>query len=179
MTGLSRNGAGARAPAVVPRICRRPPPGLGARLAFNAQWLSYGLLLLACLLLVFVHIRGGPGVIVSGPASVIDGDTLRVGPEEIRLRGIDAPEAAQANIAALSAMTAGQVVRCEGRERDHDGRLIGRCSTPDVPDIGGRLVSSGLARAFIKYSSDYAELERGPRNKKLGIWQSKTQSAWE
>ncbi len=32
---------------------------------------------------------------ISGPARVVDGDTLEIGGERIRLYGIDAPESAQ------------------------------------------------------------------------------------
>ena len=38
---------------------------------------------------------GAAGAGISGVASVTDGDTLKVGPERIRLHGIDAPESAQ------------------------------------------------------------------------------------
>jgi endonuclease YncB( thermonuclease family) len=33
--------------------------------------------------------------------------------------------------------------------------------------------------AFVKYSTDYTQLEKGPRAQKLGIWQSQTQPPWE
>ena len=46
-----------------------------------------------------------------------------------------------------------------------------------MPDIGARLVASGLAWAFLKYSTDYQALE--PRTRHIGIWQSKTQPPWE
>ena len=38
---------------------------------------------------------GAAGAAISRKASVTDGDTLKVGPERIRLHGIDAPESAQ------------------------------------------------------------------------------------
>lgn len=53
-------------------------------------------------------------------------------------------------------MTDGKTVTCQGSERDQYGRLIARCSTEDEPDIGAKLVASGLAWAFVKYSSDSA-----------------------
>ena len=54
------------------------------------------------------------------------------------------------------------------------------CRLTDAePDIGAKLVSSGLAWAFVKYSSDYIALEVQPRRQKVGIWQSKTQPPWE
>lgn len=48
-------------------------------------------------------------------------------------------------------MIDGKTVRCEDNECDSYGRLIARCSTEDVPDIGVKLVSAGLAWALVKY----------------------------
>ncbi|MGE0237167.1 MAG: thermonuclease family protein [Parvibaculaceae bacterium] len=129
---------------------------------------------------------------VSGPAIVIDGDTLLVGGQEVRIHGIDAPETSQkcqlpkgtwdcsyAAVAALQAVTHGKTVTCTGHEMDQYGRLIARCSTDGFPDIGASLVAAGYAWAFIKYSTDYVGLEKAPRAKRIGIWQSKTQPPWE
>lgn len=74
-------------------------------------------------------------------------------------------------------MTAGKWVRCDGQQFDDYGRLIAKCSTDEVPDIGARIVATGLAWAFLKYSHDYAGLE--PRARRIGIWRSKTQPPWE
>lgn len=128
----------------------------------------------------------------SGPAVVVDGDTIKIGPQTIRIHGIDAPETAQrcqlpkgtwdcAKTAsdALAAMTDGKTVRCVGHEFDDYGRLIARCKTESEPDIGAKLVAKGLAWAFVKYSADYIDLEMKPRRQKIGIWQSKTQPPWE
>jgi len=79
----------------------------------------------------------------------------------------------------LTARTEDKTVSCVGQERDQYGRLIARCSTDEVPDVGARLVALGLAWAFVKYSTDYSSLEKVPRAKKIGIWQSKTQPLWE
>jgi Staphylococcal nuclease homologue len=53
----------------------------------------------------------------------------------------------------------GKTVRCAGHEFDHYGRLIARCATDEGPDIGAKVVSAGLAWAFVKYSTDYRALE--------------------
>jgi endonuclease YncB( thermonuclease family) len=123
---------------------------------------------------------------VSGAA--VDGDTLSIGSQEVRVHGIDAPETSQrcqlpkgtwdcsgAAISALASMIEGKAVRCVGHEIDQYGRLIAKCSTIGVPDIGAVLVARGLAWAFIKFSSDYANLEIPARTRRVGIWQSKTQ----
>jgi endonuclease YncB( thermonuclease family) len=98
---------------------------------------------------------------VAGPARVVDGDTLEIGTQVIRIHGIDAPEASQlcqlpkgtwdcsgAAVNVLRAMTEGREVRCAGLEMDQYGRLIARCATDEVPDIGAKLVLSGLAWAL-------------------------------
>jgi endonuclease YncB( thermonuclease family) len=76
-------------------------------------------------------------------------------------------------------MIEGKAVHCVGHELDQYGRLIAKCSTNGFPDIGARLVATGLAWAFVKYSTDYSGLEIAPRARKVGIWQSKTQPPWE
>ncbi|WP_119389184.1 thermonuclease family protein [Taklimakanibacter lacteus] len=192
MTGPYRNTAREKAPSLVPRIRRQHSPDArsskSAALAGDDQWFAYGLAVVALLFLILIHAHGGPGAMVSGPASIVDGDTLRIGRQEIRIRGIEAPDAGQAcrrpqgvwdcsraTIVAMAKLIAGRTVRCEGSERDGHGRLIGHCSTESVPDIGAWLVSAGLARAFIRQSSEYVDLERLPRSRNLGIWQSTTQ----
>ncbi|QIG52598.1 thermonuclease family protein [Nordella sp. HKS 07] len=139
-----------------------------------------------------ITIQSAQSETVTGSAVIVDGDTIWVGSEEVRVYGIDAPETAQrcqlpkgvwdcskAAIGALAAMTDGKTVNCVGNERDRYGRLIARCSTDDVPDVGAKLVASGLAWAFVRYSPDYSALEKKPRAMRIGIWQSRTQPPWE
>src|SRR5918996_1366898 len=91
-----------------------------------------------------------------GAARVIDGDTIVVAEQLVRLHGIDAPELDQTfwwrgrhiscgtmALAALEALTAGVRLRCEVVERDRHGRLVAKCFSPDGVDIGRRLVSAG------------------------------------
>ena len=53
---------------------------------------------------------------VSGPARVIDGDTLDIGPTRIRMKGISAPERSEAGgreaTEALKGMIGSQAVTC-------------------------------------------------------------------
>lgn len=129
---------------------------------------------------------------ISGKALVVEGDTLQIGRVAIRLYGIDAPEFGQmcqlptgtwdcsrAAVDALVAMTEGKTVTCDPRQLDDYGLVVARCYTEDEPDLGARLVASGLAWAFVKYSADYIGLEMKPRRLKVGIWQAKTQAPWE
>jgi endonuclease YncB( thermonuclease family) len=94
---------------------------------------------------------------LTGPAKVIDGDTIVVAGEMVRLHGIDAPELDQTfwwrgqqivcgtmSLAALEALIAGVKVRCEVVERDRHGRLVAKVFSPNRVDIGRRLVSAGV-----------------------------------
>lgn len=119
---------------------------------------------------------------LSGPARVVDGDTLVIGAEHIRLFGIDAPEHDQtctlAGTAwdcgvwagqALAALVEGQEVACTGLDRDRYGRLVARCNVAGA-DLGGALVAGGVATAYRRYSLDYVGAEDAARHAGLGIW---------
>ena len=129
--------------------------------------------------------------VVSGRATAIDGDTLEIGGERVRLEGIDAPEAAQtcgrkwigrwdcgrAATAVLKRLVDRRRIDCESMGRDKYGRVLGLC-TADGRDINGEMVRSGHAWAFVKYSTRYQALESEAREAKVGIWQGEAQPAW-
>ena len=127
-----------------------------------------------------------------GAATVIDGDTIIVAGERVRLHGIDAPELDQTfwwrgkqiacgtmALAALEALTAGVNLRCEPVERDLYGRLVAKCFSPNGIDVGRRLVSSGWALAYREYSMDYVQAEEEARTAKRGMWRGTFAKPWE
>jgi len=129
---------------------------------------------------------------LTGPAIVIDGDTIRVAGERVRLHGIDAPELDQTfwcqgmqlacgamALAALEALTAGVKLRCEIIERDRYGRLVAKCFSSNGIDIGRRLVSAGWALAYRRYSMDYVDAENEARKAKRGMWRGTFKKPWE
>jgi endonuclease YncB( thermonuclease family) len=112
----------------------------------------------AFIVAILAQVPIGQAATISGTAVIVDGDTLWVGSQEIRIHGIDAPETSQrcqlpkgtwdcsaAVIEALASMADGKTVTCVGNEVDQYGRLIALCSTDEVPDIGAQLVASGQA----------------------------------
>jgi endonuclease YncB( thermonuclease family) len=130
--------------------------------------------------------------LIAGQATVVDGDTIRIGDVRIRLHGIDAPEAAQSCNAfgggtwtcgaqatyALQQLLAKHDVSCQPITLDRYGRTVARCFVGDV-DIQADMVRRGLAWAFVKYSTDYVVQETQAKFTRRGVWQTQTQPAWD
>jgi endonuclease YncB( thermonuclease family) len=117
---------------------------------------------------------------LTGVAEAIDGDSLRLAGEEIRLEGIDAPELQQTcrlgdradpcgrtARAALRRLLAGGLVTCVSKERDRYGRLLARCRVRGV-DVNAALVREGQAVAFGAYEREEADAKA----RYAGIWSS-------
>lgn len=116
---------------------------------------------------------------LDGPFVAIDGDTLAVGAERLRLEGMDAPEADQVckdetgrdwpcgegARAALERLTSAASAVCSGSSRDRYDRLLVTCRNSDH-DINAELVRLGLAVA----AGDYAAQEREARANGQGLW---------
>ncbi len=128
---------------------------------------------------------------VTGPARVIDGDTLEVQGQRIRLHGIDAPESRQLcrldgkpwqcgkdATNALAEKIASQLVTCEDLGRDRYERIIGRCTVAGE-DIEAWMVSEGLALAYRRYSLDYVDEEADAQAARRGIWAGEFVPPWE
>ena len=127
-----------------------------------------------------------------GPARVIDGDTIEVVGERVRIHGIDAPESEQKctwpdgevacgrmSTAAMTDLVAGQTIRCDALDRDRYGRIIGRCFNADGHDIGRALVWAGWALAYRRYSDDYVGAEDAAREAGRGMWRGDFVEPWE
>lgn len=137
------------------------------------------LLVLALLLLSASAVRA------EGMTEVVDGDTLLVNGETVRLLGIDAPDKAarcrkngdsfpcglEAQ-KALAKLIAGSPVRCDGLEGVRFGKVIvATCRVGDL-DLGYEMVRRGWARADRSYASRYEHVEAAARDARLGIWAS-------
>lgn len=120
--------------------------------------------------------------VISGPAQVIDGDSLSVSGLSIRLFGIDAPEGQQTcnrkgeawacgeeASRQLQAMIGDSLVRCEGFGFDDYGRTLAICRAGAV-DLNRAMVSAGWATAFRKYSTLYVDQEEVAKDSRFGIW---------
>jgi endonuclease YncB( thermonuclease family) len=128
---------------------------------------------------------------LSGRARVIDGDTLDVAGQRVRLEGIDAPESGQkcravggeswhcgaAASKALSDLIGDRSVACVSRGRDKYDRVLASCFAAGR-ELNQHMVRSGLAWAFQKYSSRYVAQEEEARAARRGVWQAETDPAW-
>ena len=128
---------------------------------------------------------------ITGPARVIDGDTLDIAGQRIRLHGIDTPEKAQTcriegvpwacGVAAwgvLVQLVAGKDVRCETRDVDRYGRTVAVCSA-DGQDINAAMVAQGWALAYRQFSDDYVAQEGEAQKDGLGMWQGRFVAPWD
>ncbi len=128
---------------------------------------------------------------ITGQAVVVDGDTLRIGTERIRLLGIDAPELDQTCTAAdggrwpcggeaagvLAFYVEGGPVTCRGDERDQYDPLLAICGNETFPNFNTNLVLSGLAWPYMSPLFGDEALEAVGFSR--GIWQANTETAAE
>jgi endonuclease YncB( thermonuclease family) len=128
---------------------------------------------------------------VAGEPTVIDGDTIVVAGEHVRLQGIDAPEMHQTCTAYgqewpcgqtaadwLRDRLRGQHVDCVGHARDRYGRLLAVCYVGGE-DLNERIVREGWALDFRRYSSDYLAAESEAKRAGAGIWRGEFEPPWE
>ena len=128
-----------------------------------------------------------------GRASVIDGDTLEIHGERIRIEGIDAPESRQtchdrataADVRCgqraalwLSDLIGAGTVTCVEVGRDRYKRVLAHCSVAGQ-DVGASMVEAGWALAYVRYSREYEAQEAKAREAKSGIWQWEFVAPWD
>ncbi|WP_169975880.1 thermonuclease family protein [Campylobacter sp. RM16191] len=118
---------------------------------------------------------------------VSDGDTITILQDKqqikVRLYGIDAPEKKQAygekSRKFLANLIAGQIVEVKEKGKDKYKRVLGVVYY-NGQDINAKMVSSGYAWAFVKYSKDYVKHQEYAVSKKFGLWADKEPAPpWE
>lgn len=129
---------------------------------------------------------------VAGRASVIDGDTIEIHNQRIRIWGIDAFEAAQLCIRngkswrcgqaaanALDAWIGERSVSCIRVDIDRYKRTVARCNVAGT-DLGSWLVVNGWALDWPLYSGGfYASYEQRAKDAKVGAWSGVFERPWD
>jgi len=136
-------------------------------------------LLAIAVLVVIVALFLPPEPMLSGRATAVDGDTLRIGERRIRLLGLDAVELDQTCTdqsaaswpcgrdarAFLAGLTKGEATICASAGRDRYRRVLAHCSVRQA-DLGEQLVRAGWATADLEYGLALADARFNGR----GIW---------
>jgi endonuclease YncB( thermonuclease family) len=124
------------------------------------------------------------GPVLVAPARAIDGDTLELAGDRVRMFGIDAPERAQdcttesgARVAAgtratelLQALAGDAAVTCEVQDTDRYGRKVAVCSSAAGVELNAAMVSEGWAFAYRSFSERYTANELAPAAAGRGVW---------
>ncbi len=114
----------------------------------------------------------------------MDGDSFFLGNDEVRLFGIDAPEARQVCTAAngsayrcgrkaanaLRKLIKSQDVSCDVLSTDRYDRSLARCRSGEV-DLNLEMVRSGWAVAYRDGTGAFGRAEDEARAAKRGLWQ--------
>ena len=122
------------------------------------------------------------GKTIYGKPKIIDGDTIHISNNKIRLHAIDAPEKKQTclkngkkwscgleSTRFLTDIIGKDKINCNVKSKDRYNRYIGVCYKDDV-DLNSEMVINGWAIAYRYYSLDYIEEEEIAKSKKVGIW---------
>jgi endonuclease YncB( thermonuclease family) len=128
--------------------------------------------------------------------SVADGDTLTVLDDnktqhKIRLKGIDAPEKAQAfgqkSKQSLNQLAHSKMVTVEFEKKDKYGRTVGKVLLNGT-DVCLEQIKLGMAWHYKQYQSEqskedrdtYAQAEQTARTQVVGLWKDKSPTPpWE
>ncbi len=123
---------------------------------------------------------------------VIDGDTIELGGDRWRLRGLDAPESdqscldadgmewacGQAATEALEELVSAGTVSCtDSGQRSYD-RIVGSCSAGGV-EFGAALVRDGHAVNDPRSRPDYGEEEKAARDRGRGVHAGRHLAPWD
>lgn len=132
---------------------------------------------------------------IVGRASVVDGDTIEIHGQRIRLNGIDAPEARQMCTSSTGeAYRCGKVsadaldkflahsrpTKCIGTGKDRYRRIVANCSRLDGEDVAGWMVRNGYAFDWPRYSKGaFAAAQSSAKASGIGVWQGPSEAPWE
>ena len=146
-----------------------------------------------CFLVLIINTLAFSKVLnASSSLKIIDGDTIILNSEKIRLYGIDTPEIKQTctdnyghtylcGVKAkleLEKIIGSRKVSCIKKTKDRYKRSISICYV-DENDINSLMVRSGWALAYRKYSKKYVKDEAIAKLNDAGMWSGKFIAPWK
>ncbi|WP_431270702.1 thermonuclease family protein [Dankookia sp. P2] len=120
----------------------------------------------------------------AGEVRVLDGETLRLGDQVLRLQAVQAPARGQARCRdaaggttdcgaaaaeALARLVAGRDLACQISGADRRGRALGTCEAGGI-ELGAALVAAGWALASGSAAPGLAAAEAAARQGGRGLW---------
>jgi len=122
---------------------------------------------------------------ISGRATAITGDLMRVGGKLVRLDGVEAPAPSQpcyrsngrrwgcaaAARAGLRKIVRRKAVTCTPSGKGESGYVLARCVIDGTKDVAAELVRNGHVFATSSFFNSLSSEEDEARNAKAGIWQ--------
>ena len=121
-----------------------------------------------------------------GRASVIDGDTIEIAGQRVRLNGIDAPESWQACSDAAGKpyrcgkeaafaldvfLSKSRPIRCVGHGKDRYRRVVADCFRADGQSVNSWLVRQGWAIDWLRYSKGaFRGDQAAAQAARAGVW---------
>ena len=146
-----------------------------------------------CFLVLIINTLAFSKVLnASSSLKIIDGDTIILNSEKIRLYGIDTPEIKQTctdnyghtyscGIRAkleLEKIIGSRKISCIKKTKDRYKRSISICYV-DENDINSLMVRNGWALAYRKYSKKYVKDEAIAKLNDAGMWSGKFIAPWK
>jgi endonuclease YncB( thermonuclease family) len=101
---------------------------------------------------------------ITGPAYVVDGDTVDVAGTRIRLKGVDAAERGtdlgEAARVVMQVIIGDGILTCHLTGEKTHRREVGFCFLPDGTDINRAIIEHGAALACPRYDARYVSFEQ-------------------
>jgi len=132
------------------------------------------------------------GADIVGSARALNGDTLELDGQVVRLYGIQAPhpkqtcrthkgqvqQCGQIATLGLAALVRGPKIRCEAKGTNAQGEALAACFVGWM-NVAEEMVASGYAVADPLTGADFQRAEAFAKARKEGLWRTEFTNPWE